>query len=136
MLELKNIKKDYLTGDNTVHPLKGVSLNFRKNEFVSILGQSGCGKTTLLNIVGGLDRYTTGDLIINDISTKEYKDNDWNIYRNNSIGFVFQNYNLITHQSVLTNVELALTLSRSFKRRTQKTCKRSFNKSEPGRPIA
>ena len=117
MLELKNIKKDYLSGDNTVHALKGVSLGFRKNEFVSILGQSGCGKTTLLNIVGGLDRYSTGDLVINNISTKEYKDNDWDIYRNNSIGFVFQNYNLIPHQSVLTNVELALTLSRSIKRR-------------------
>ena len=134
MLELKNIKKDYLAGDNAVHALKGVNLKFRKNEFVSILGQSGCGKTTLLNIVGGLDRYTTGDLVINNISTKEYKDNDWDIYRNNSIGFVFQNYNLITHQSVLTNVELALTLSRSFKRRKKKTCKRSVGKSRAGRP--
>ena len=135
MLELKNIKKDYLTGDNVVHALKGVSLSFRKNEFVSILGPSGCGKTTLLNIVGGLDRYTTGDLIINNISTKEYKDNDWDIYRNNSIGFVFQTYNLIPHQSVIMNVELALTLSRSFKRRKKKTCKRSAGKSGVGRPI-
>ena len=129
MLELKNIKKDYLSGDNTVHALKGVSLKFRENEFVSILGPSGCGKTTLLNIVGGLDRYTTGDLIINKISTKKYKDNDWDIYRNNSVGFVFQNYNLIAHQNILTNVELALTLSRSFKRRKKKTSKRSVNKS-------
>ncbi|GHU62973.1 ABC transporter [Clostridia bacterium] len=111
MLELKQIKKDYQAGDTNVHALKGISLNFRKNEFVSILGQSGCGKTTLLNIIGGLDRYTTGDLVINHVSTKEYQDNDWDIYRNNSIGFVFQSYNLITHQSVLTNVELALTLS-------------------------
>ena len=114
MLELKDIKKDYLAGDTTVHALRGVSLSFRKSEFVSILGPSGCGKTTLLNIVGGLDRYTTGDLVINDVSTKEYKDNDWDMYRNNSIGFVFQSYNLISHQNVLTNVELALTLSRSF----------------------
>ena len=129
MLELKNIKKDYLAGDNIVHALKGVSLKFRKNEFVSILGQSGCGKTTFLNIIGGLDRYTSGDLIINNVSTKKYKDSDWDIYRNNSIGFVFQNYNLIAHQTVLTNVELALTLSRSFKRRKKKTCKRGFNKS-------
>ena len=136
MLELKNIKKDYLTGDNTVHALRGVSLNFRKNEFVSVLGPSGCGKTTLLNIVGGLDRYTTGDLIINNISTKEYKDIDWDIYRNNSIGFVFQNYNLISHQNVITNVELALTLSRSFKGRTKKTCKRSINKSRIRRSAA
>jgi len=129
MLELKDIKKDYLAGDNTVHALKGISLSFRESEFVSILGQSGCGKTTLLNIIGGLDRYTTGDLIINNVSTKKYKDNDWDIYRNNSIGFVFQNYNLISHQTVITNVELALTLSRSFKRREKKTCKRSINKS-------
>jgi len=114
MLELKNIKKDYIVGDNVIQALRGVSLNFRKSEFVSILGPSGCGKTTLLNIVGGLDRYTTGDLVINNISTKKYKDSDWDSYRNNSIGFVFQNYNLITHQTVLTNVELALTLSRSF----------------------
>ena len=136
MLELKNIKKDYLAGDNIVHALKGVSLNFRKNEFVSILGPSGCGKTTLLNIVGGLDRYTSGDLVIDNISTKEYKDNDWDIYRNNSIGFVFQNYNLIPHQTVLTNVELALTLSRSFKRRKKETCKRIINKSRVRRPTA
>ncbi len=110
MLKLKDIKKDYLSGDNTVHALKGINLEFRKSEFVSVLGQSGCGKTTLLNIIGGLDRYTSGDLIINGKSTKEYKDKDWDSYRNYSIGFVFQNYNLISHQTVLSNVELALTL--------------------------
>ena len=111
MLKLTDIKKDYLSGDNTVHALKGVSLEFRKSEFVSILGQSGCGKTTLLNIIGGLDQYTDGDLIINGKSTKEFEDRDWDTYRNHSIGFIFQSYNLIPHQSVLSNVELALTLS-------------------------
>ena len=111
MLELKNIVKEYVTGDTTVAALRGVSLKFRKNEFVAILGASGCGKTTLLNIVGGLDRYTSGDLVINGISTKQYKDSDWDSYRNHSIGFVFQSYNLIPHQTVLSNVELALTLS-------------------------
>ena len=111
MLRLKDIKKDYATGDTSVHALKGVSLEFRENEFVAILGQSGCGKTTLLNIVGGLDKYTSGDLIINGVSTKKYTDSDWDTYRNHSIGFVFQSYNLIPHQSVLANVELALTLS-------------------------
>ena len=111
MLSLKNIIKDYPVGDGVVHALKGVDVEFRKNEFVAILGQSGCGKTTLLNIIGGLDRYTSGDLIINGRSTKEFKDRDWDAYRNHSIGFVFQNYNLIPHQTVLSNVELALTLS-------------------------
>jgi putative ABC transport system permease protein len=111
MLELKNIVKQYLSGENTVNALNGVSLRFRKSEFVSILGKSGCGKTTMLNIIGGLDRYTSGDLIINGKSTKEYKDGDWDVYRNRSIGFVFQSYNLIPHQTVLANVELALTLS-------------------------
>ncbi len=111
MLQLKNITKDYLAGENTVHALCGVSLSFRESEFVSILGPSGCGKTTLLNIVGGLDRYTSGDMIIGGISTKDYKDKDWDCYRNHSIGFVFQSYNLIPHQSVLKNVELALTIS-------------------------
>ena len=111
MLRLKDIKKDYATGDTSVHALKGVSLEFRESEFVAILGQSGCGKTTLLNIVGGLDKYTSGDLIINGVSTKKYTDSDWDTYRNHSIGFVFQSYNLIPHQSVLANVELALTLS-------------------------
>ena len=111
MLELKDIKKDYPAGDGIVHALKGIDLQFRANEFVSILGQSGCGKTTLLNIIGGLDHYTSGDLIINGRSTKEFKDRDWDTYRNHSIGFVFQSYNLIPHQSVLQNVELALTLT-------------------------
>ena len=111
MLKLKNIVKKYVTGDSEVLALGGVSLNFRRNEFVSILGASGCGKTTMLNIIGGLDRYTDGDLIINGKSTKEFLDRDWDHYRNHSVGFVFQNYNLIPHQSVLSNVELALTLS-------------------------
>ena len=111
MLELKGIKKDYPAGNGVVHALKGIDLRFRKAEFVSILGQSGCGKTTMLNIIGGLDGYTEGDLVINGISTKEYKDRDWDAYRNHSIGFVFQSYNLIPHQSVLQNVEIALSLS-------------------------
>lgn len=111
MLSLKNIIKDYSMGGTTVHALKGVSIDFRENEFVSILGQSGCGKTTMLNIIGGLDRYTDGDLIIDGVSTKKYKDRDWDTYRNHKIGFVFQSYNLIPHQTVLANVELALTLS-------------------------
>ncbi len=111
MLELKNIVKTYETGENIVSALDGVSLCFRENEFVSILGPSGCGKTTLLNIVGGLDRYTNGDLVINGKSTKSFRDSDWDTYRNHSIGFVFQSYNLISHQTVLANVELALTIS-------------------------
>ncbi len=111
MLELRAIKKDYPAGNGTVHALKGIDLHFRESEFVSILGPSGCGKTTMLNIIGGLDQYTAGDLIINGRSTKEFKDRDWDTYRNHSIGFVFQSYNLIPHQSVLQNVELALTLT-------------------------
>ena len=111
LLTLKDIRKDYVAGDMTVHALRGVSISFRENEFVSVLGPSGCGKTTLLNIVGGLDQYTDGDLVINGRSTKEYKDRDWDTYRNHTIGFVFQTYNLIPHQSVLANVELALTIS-------------------------
>ena len=111
MLELKNIKKDYAAGDLKVHALKGITLSFRKSDFVSILGPSGCGKTTMLNIIGGLDQYTSGDLVINGRSTKDFKDRDWDSYRNHSIGFVFQSYNLIPHQSVLQNVELALSLS-------------------------
>ena len=111
MLELNDIKKDYGSGSTTVSALKGINLRFRDCEFVSILGQSGCGKTTMLNIIGGLDKYTSGDLKINGVSTKNYKDRDWDFYRNNSIGFVFQSYNLIPHQTVLSNVELALTLS-------------------------
>ena len=110
MLKLNNIVKEY-PGATTVHALKGVSISFRPSEFVAILGHSGCGKTTLLNIIGGLDRYTSGDLLIRGRSTKEYKNRDWDTYRNHSVGFVFQSYNLIPHQSVLANVELALTLS-------------------------
>lgn len=116
MLQLKNIVKTYVTGDLEQKALKGVSISFRENEFVSILGQSGSGKTTMLNIIGGLDRYTSGDLIINGVSTKKYKDADWDFYRNNSIGFVFQSYNLIPHQTVLANVEMALTLAGVSKR--------------------
>ena len=111
MLELKNVKKTYVTASGNVHALKGIDLKFRKSEFVSILGESGCGKTTLLNIIGGLDRYTSGDLIINGKSTKKFTDRDWDSYRNYSVGFIFQNYNLISHQNVLANVELALTIS-------------------------
>ena len=111
MLKLKAIKKDYIAGDSVVHALKGVDLEFRKNEFVAILGHSGCGKTTLLNIIGGLDHYTSGDLVINGKSTRDFNDSDWDSYRNHSVGFVFQSYNLIPHQTVLANVELALTLS-------------------------
>ncbi len=111
MLQLKNIKKDYVTSNLTVQALKGVELRFRKNEFVSILGPSGCGKTTLLNIIGGLDQYTSGDLVICGKSTKDYKDRDWDVYRNHRIGFVFQSYNLIPHQTVLGNVEVALTIA-------------------------
>ncbi len=111
MLELRDIKKDYPMGATAVHALKGVSIQFRRSEFVSILGPSGCGKTTLLNIIGGLDQYTDGDLIINGRSTKSFQDRDWDTYRNHSVGFVFQSYNLIPHQTVLRNVELALTLS-------------------------
>ena len=116
MLVLKNITKNYAAGDTTVAALRGVSMDFRQSEFVSILGPSGCGKTTLLNIIGGLDQYTSGDLIIDGVSTKKYKDADWDTYRNHSIGFVFQSYNLIPHQTVLANVELALTLSGISKR--------------------
>ncbi|MDE6441293.1 MAG: ABC transporter ATP-binding protein/permease [Clostridia bacterium] len=111
MLELRDIKKDYAVAGGAVHALKGISLNFRKNEFVSILGASGCGKTTLLNIIGGLDKYTSGDLLINGVSTKQYGDRDWDTYRNHSIGFIFQSYHLIPHQTILQNVELALTIS-------------------------
>ena len=124
MLKLKNITKTYESGNEKVEALKGVSIEFRKSEFVSILGQSGCGKTTLLNIIGGLDRYTTGDLIINGKSTKDFKDRDWDAYRNYSIGFVFQSYNLISHQSILSNVELSLTISGiSKKERKQRAIK-------------
>ena len=112
MLQLKNITKNYLSGDNEVQALKGIDIEFRESEFVSILGQSGCGKTTLLNIIGGLDRYTSGDLIINGKSTKEFKDKDWDTYRNHSVGFVFQSYNLIPHQTVLANRNRSTTICR------------------------
>lgn len=126
MLELKNIRKDYPAGDGTVHALKGVSLQFRESEFVSILGPSGCGKTTLLNIIGGLDQYTEGDLVINGRSTKDFKDRDWDAYRNHSVGFVFQSYNLIPHQTVLQNVELALSLSGVSKTERKKRAKKAL----------
>ncbi len=128
MLQLKDITKVYGSGDTLVHALNGVSIAFRHSEFVSILGQSGCGKTTLLNLVGGLDRYTTGDLVINGKSTKRFKDRDWDTYRNHTIGFVFQSYNLIPHQSVLSNVELALTLSGVSKKERRHRAKEALER--------
>lgn len=128
MLQLKEIVKTYGSGENVVHALNGVSITFRKNEFVAILGHSGCGKTTMLNIIGGLDHYTSGDLIINGVSTKQYKSRDWDAYRNHSIGFVFQSYNLIPHQSVLANVELALTISGVSKAERRKRAKEALEK--------
>lgn len=128
MLVLKNIVKDYVTGDTTVRALKGININFRENEFVAILGPSGCGKTTMLNIIGGLDRYTSGDLKINGKSTKDFEDGDWDTYRNHSIGFVFQSYNLIPHQTVLSNVELALTLSGVSKKERRKRAMEALKK--------
>ena len=128
MLQCKNIIKDYVSGDEIVHALKGASLSFREHEFVSILGQSGCGKTTFLNIIGGLDHYTSGDLIINGKSTKDYSDKDWDTYRNHQVGFVFQSYNLIMHQSVLSNVELALTLTGVNKEERRKRAIGALNK--------
>ena len=128
MLQLKDVKKDYKTGGNVVHALKGVTLEFRQNEFVSILGPSGCGKTTLLNIIGGLDQYTSGDLVIRGTSTKKYKDRDWDVYRNHRIGFVFQSYNLIPHQTVLGNVELALTISGYSKAERRKRAKEALER--------
>ena len=128
MLELKNIVKEYPAGGQPVEALKGVSLQFRESEFVSILGPSGCGKTTLLNIIGGLDQYTSGDLVINGRSTKDYKDRDWDAYRNHSIGFVFQSYNLIPHQTVLQNVELALTLSGVSKAERRRRAKEALER--------
>ena len=120
MLEIKNITKIYKTGSFTQKALNKVNINFRENEFVSILGPSGSGKTTLLNVIGGLDKYDSGDLVINEVSTKKYKDKDWDTYRNHRIGFIFQSYNLIPHQTVLSNVELALTLSGIGKRERRK----------------
>ena len=128
MLNLKKIQKEYKMGDTVVHALRGVDVSFRDNEFVAILGHSGCGKTTLLNIIGGLDRYSDGDLIINGVSTKKYKDRNWDTYRNHSVGFVFQSYNLIPHQTVLSNVELALTLSGVKKSERRKRAKEALKK--------
>ena len=128
MLELKKITKVYKVGTFEQNALNGVSVNFRNNEFVSILGPSGSGKTTLLNIIGGLDKYTSGDLIINETSTKKFKDSDWDIFRNHRIGFVFQSYNLITHQTILSNVELALTLSGVSKKERIKRAKEALTK--------
>ena len=128
MLEIKNIVKDYVTGSETVHALKDVSISFRESELVAVLGHSGCGKTTLLNIIGGLDSYTSGDLIINGKSTKQFKNRDWDTYRNHSVGFIFQSYNLIPHQSVLSNVELALTLSGVSKSERRKRAKEALEK--------
>ena len=135
MLQLINITKDYPAGDGTVHALKGINLKFRESEFVSILGPSGCGKTSMLNIIGGLDQYTDGDLIINGKSTKDFKDSDWDAYRNHSIGFVFQSYNLIPHQTVLQNVELALTLSGVSKSERKHRAKEALEKVGLGNQI-
>lgn len=128
MLELKGITKQYVTGAETVEALRGVDLQFRHNEFVSILGPSGCGKTTLLNIIGGLDQYTQGDLVIDGRSTRDFKDRDWDAYRNNSIGFVFQNYHLIPHQTVLQNVELSLSLCGVPKAERRKRAKQALER--------
>ena len=128
MLKLTNIVKSYLTGNSKVEALKDINIEFRKNEFVSILGPSGCGKTTLLNIIGGLDRYDSGDLSVNNRSTKDFSDKDWDSYRNHSIGFVFQSYNLIPHQTVLSNVELALTLSGVSKQERRKRAVEALEK--------
>ena len=121
MLELKDIKKYYTVGSSTTKALDGVSVAFRKQEFVAILGPSGSGKTTMLNVIGGLDNYDSGDMIINGKSTKSFKDRDWDAYRNNSIGFVFQSYNLISHLGIIDNVELGMTLSGVSKKKTRKS---------------
>lgn len=128
MLKLVNVKKDYIVADSKVEALKGITINFRANEFVSILGPSGCGKTTMLNIIGGLDKYTTGDLVINGVSTKKYNDRNWDVYRNHRIGFIFQSYNLIPHQTVLENVELALTIAGLEKNERIKRAKNALDK--------
>ncbi len=128
MLELKNIKKDYVTSSETVNALRGIDITFRDREFVSILGPSGCGKTTLLNIIGGLDKYTSGDLLINGVSTKLYRDRDWDVYRNHRVGFIFQSYNLIPHQTVLGNVELALTIAGIDKEERIERAKRALDR--------
>ena len=135
MLQIKNICKEYKTGGLVQKALDNVSLNLRDNEFVSILGPSGSGKTTFLNIIGGLDRYDTGDLIINGISTKKYKDRDWDSYRNHTIGFVFQSYNLIPHQTILSNVELALTISGVSKRKRREKAKKALEEVGLGKQL-
>ena len=135
MLQIKDIHKEYRTGNLVQRALDGVSLSLRDNEFVAILGPSGSGKTTLLNIIGGLDRYDSGDLIINGISTKKYKDRDWDSYRNHTIGFVFQSYNLIPHQTVLANVELALTISGVSKSERRRRAKEALEKVGLGAQI-
>ena len=135
MLELKKITKIYQTGEFKQTALDSITVNFRSNEFVSILGPSGSGKTTLLNIIGGLDKYTSGDLIINEMSTKEFKDGDWDTFRNHRVGFVFQSYNLITHQTILSNVELALTLSGVSKEERTKRAKEALKKDVPVRKL-
>ena len=129
MLKLKDIKKDYIVkGLEPVHALKGITLNFRRSELVAVLGQSGCGKTTLLNIIGGLDRYTSGDLIIRGTSTANFTDRDWDTYRNHSIGFVFQSYNLVSHLNILANVELALTIGGFSKAERRERAKQALDK--------
>lgn len=128
MLQIKDIKKSYVTGDIVQTALDGISLNLRENEFVAVLGPSGSGKTTLLNIIGGLDNYDSGDLIIDGASTKKYTDRDWDSYRNHMIGFVFQSYNLIPHQTVLSNVELALTISGISKSHRKKLAAEALEK--------
>ncbi len=128
MLRLKKITKIYQVADMKVEALKGINLSFRKNEFVSILGPSGCGKTTMLNIIGGLDKYTSGDLIISGKSTRDFKESDWDIYRNHRIGFIFQSYNLIPHQTILGNVELALTIAGISKEERQKKAKAALDR--------
>ena len=135
MLQIQKIYKKYVTGDLEQTALDGVSLNLRDNEFVAILGPSGSGKTTLLNVIGGLDRYDSGDLIINGISTKKYKDRDWDSYRNHTIGFVFQSYNLIPHQTVLSNVELALTISGISKSERRKRATEALEKVGLGKQL-
>ena len=127
MLKLVNITKDYIAGNTKVQALKGVSINFRENEFVAILGPSGCGKTTLLNIIGGLDHYTSGELFIDNVSTKNYNDRDWDTYRNHRIGFIFQSYNLIPHQTILENVELALSIAGFSKEERIKKAKKALD---------
>jgi len=128
MLHLTDVKKDYVTSSETVHALRVINLCFRKSEFVSILGPSGCGKTTLLNIIGGLDHYTSGDLVIGGRSTKSYNDKDWDVYRNHRVGFIFQSYNLIPHQTILGNVELALTIAGMAKEERIKKAKNALDR--------